>query len=310
MTSPSDSDPLESPAAEIPPEPRSEPIRPLIAESVDTMRVTLAESRRNGAVIGVVPTMGALHEGHLSLLRQAREECDFVVATIFVNPTQFGPNEDFDKYPRTWDADLQHCREAGVDAIFHPAPDAMYPPGFLTTVHVAELTSLWEGRHRPGHFDGVTTVVLKLLNIVQPDIAFFGRKDYQQQLLIRRMCEDLDLPVEIRTCATVREPDGLAMSSRNRYLTPEQRQSALSLSQSLQLAEQRILAGETDLVQVREAMHAHLRANPGVQIDYATIVDPDTMHELPRADRPEMVAIIAATVGETRLIDNLPITGP
>lgn len=310
MTSPTDSDPLESPAAEIPPEPRGEPIRPLIAESVDTMRVTLAHARRDDAVIGVVPTMGALHEGHLSLMRQARDECDFVVATIFVNPTQFGPNEDFDRYPRTWDADLQHCRDAGVDAIFHPPREVMYPPGFLTTVHVAELTTLWEGRHRPGHFDGVTTVVLKLLNIVQPDIAFFGRKDYQQQLLIRRMCEDLDLPVEIRTCPTVREPDGLAMSSRNRYLTPEQRESALSLSQALRRAEEQIHAGQTDLVQVREAMHAHLQAASGVRIDYATIVDPHTMAELSQSDQPEMVAIIAATVGETRLIDNLPITRP
>jgi pantoate--beta-alanine ligase len=282
----------------------------VVTGRIEEVRDEVAAARGAGLSIGVVPTMGALHAGHLSLVDTAREECDFVVVTIFVNPTQFGPHEDFDKYPRTLEADLAACRRAGADLVFTPTRDVMYSDGFRTFVEVEGLSNVLEGRHRPGHFRGVTTIVLKLFSIVQPDAAYFGRKDFQQQAVIRRMCADLDLPVEIRTCPTVREPDGLALSSRNRYLSGEERRSALSLSQSLLLARKRLLAGETDLDAIRRAMWEHLTATPFVQPDYATVADPETLEELARP-RPQMVGLVAARVNSTRLIDNLPISlGP
>jgi pantoate--beta-alanine ligase len=284
----------------------SQPEKLELAETVPELRRRVAAARNQGARVGLVPTMGALHEGHFSLIRAARRETDFVVVTIFVNPAQFGPQEDFTKYPRPWDADRQACRKLGVDLIFQPAVETVYPPDFATFVDVERLSSHLEGRFRPGHFRGVATVVLKLFNMAAPDVAYFGQKDYQQQLLIQKMCLDLDLSVEIRICPTVREPDGLALSSRNAFLSAEERRSALALSQSLKLASDRITAGETNLPAIREAMLTHLRAAPGVNVDYATIAHPQTLQEID-SPLPEMVALVAARVGGTRLIDNVLI---
>jgi pantoate--beta-alanine ligase len=229
-----------------------------------------------------------------------------VEVTLFVNPTQIGPGEDYLKYPRSLDDDLQQCSDMGVDIVFVPSADLMYPPDFSTHVDVEGLSNVLEGAFRPGHFRGVATVVLKLLNIVQPDRVYFGQKDFQQQRLISKMCDDLNVPVQIRVCPTVREPDGLALSSRNAYLNPEERQSALALRESLRMAEERLAAGETDVDAVRAAMRAHLDRAPGVLTDYATIVHPMTLEEVDRPV-PEMVAVVAARVGATRLIDNLAL---
>ena len=264
------------------------------------------DAQKRGGRVGFVPTMGALHAGHLSLIVAARRECDFVVASIFVNPTQFGPREDFTKYPRPLDADLKLCAEAGVDAVFHPAADTMYPQGYVTYVEVTGLSDVFEGQHRPGHFRGVTTIVLKLFHVVPADFAYFGQKDYQQQAIIRRMCAELNVPIEIRVCPTVREADGLALSSRNVYLSPDERRSALALSKSLRQAEARVLAGETDLTSIRQEMNGILTGTPNVRVDYATLIHPEALEEVDRV-LPGMVAIVAARVGVTRLIDNLII---
>lgn len=278
----------------------------IVTEEIAEVRRRVAAARRDGLRIGLVPTMGALHDGHLSLIQAACDECDFVVATIFVNPTQFGPNEDFTRYPRPIEQDLDACRNAGVDLVFQPQTASIYPDGFSTFVEVGGMANVLEGAFRPGHFRGVATVVLKLFHIVNADIAYFGRKDYQQQLLIRTMCRELDLPIEIRTCPTVREPDGLALSSRNRYMNDADRQSALALSQALRVAESKCLAGETNLDAIRQAMRAHLESFPNVTVDYATIAHPETLEEI-TSPREEMVALVAARVGSTRLIDNWPI---
>lgn len=280
---------------------------PIVVTTVAELRRQIQTSRQRGDKIGLVPTMGALHAGHVSLVEAARQECSFVVATIFVNPTQFGPKEDLTKYPRPWEADLAKCRDAGVDLIFRPEPDEVYPKPFFTVVDVTGISEVLEGAHRPGHFRGVATVVLKLFNMVQADVAYFGQKDFQQQLLIRRMTKELDLPLEIRTCPTIRESDGLALSSRNIYLSPEERQSALALSRCLRHAETRLKSGETDLSVLRGEMVQILRESPHVVPDYATIVDPETIAEL-SAPQVKQVAVVAAKVGTTRLIDNLPIT--
>lgn len=273
--------------------------------SIDETRKASRTARASKKVVGVVPTMGALHEGHVSLMEIARARCDFVIATIFVNPTQFGPNEDLDKYPRTFEDDLKKCERAGVDFVFHPAVDAMYPADADTFVEVGKLSRIHEGEHRTGHFRGVTTIVLKLFNIVEPDVAFFGQKDFQQQLLVRQMCRDLDVPVRIHTCPIVREPDGLALSSRNRFLSAEERKTALRLSECLHLGAERIESGATSLAAVLNEMTEHL-AGDDVSIDYIKIVNPDTLEELVEpADH--MVALVAARVGETRLIDNVLI---
>jgi pantoate--beta-alanine ligase len=277
-----------------------------VVEEPDALRLFLAPARKAGARIGVVPTMGALHAGHLSLMQTAREECDVVVVTIFVNPLQFGPNEDFESYPRPLEEDLDRCRDAGVDFVFHPTRKILYPPGFDTKVEVGQLSTLWEGAHRPGHFRGVTTVVLKLLNIVGADIAYFGLKDYQQQAIIRRMCRDLHVPTEIRACPTVRDADGLALSSRNQYLSPHERTAALAIWKSLTLARDRLLAGESDLESLRSDMRTLLENTEHVVPDYATLADPNTLAELSQP-QSRMVALVAAQVGKTRLIDNLLI---
>ncbi|MFQ5733985.1 MAG: pantoate--beta-alanine ligase [Planctomycetaceae bacterium] len=271
------------------------------------LRTAIAAAKADGRRVGLVPTMGALHAGHLSLIRAARENCDFLTVSIFVNPAQFGPHEDLSRYPRPIESDLSACEEAGADLVFHPKRETMYPDGFATWVTVEGLGDRLEGAFRPGHFRGVATVVMKLLHLVQPDVSYFGRKDYQQQLIVRRMCADLGVPGEIVTCPTVRDEDGLAVSSRNRYLNAGERRSALALYQSLQLAKRRLQGGETDLTAIRGAMRARLESAPDVRVDYATIADPRTLEEL-TTPQSEMIALVAAHVGNTRLIDNLPIS--
>ena len=254
-----------------------------------------------------MPTMGALHAGHLSLIETARNEADCVVVTIFVNPSQFGPEEDLGNYPRPIEDDLKSCRDADVDLVFLPQVETLYPDGYRTWVDVEGLSETLEGASRPTHFRGVATIVLKLLNIIGPDVAFFGAKDYQQQALLRRMVRDLNVPVQLVTCPTVREVDGLALSSRNAYLNSKERKSAVALYESLRLAEERLQAGETDLVGVAAAMDEHLRSHPCVEPDYAVVADADTLEVL-SAPRERMVVLVAARVGATRLIDNLPVT--
>jgi len=275
-----------------------------VAASISEVRALVKSLRANGKNVGVVPTMGALHDGHLSLMRAARSRCDVLVSTIFVNPTQFAPGEDFEKYPRPLEGDLNLCRSEGVDLVFTPTPDIMYPVGHQTHVEVERTSQLWEGAHRPSHFRGVTTVVLKLLNIVQADVAFFGQKDYQQQLLIRQMCRDLDVPTRIETCATIREETGLALSSRNAYLSDQEREQAVQLSSALRWGIDQVAEGIQNLSDVRQQMLELLTNNTQFVPDYITIVDADTLEEL---DSPSdrMVAIAAATLGKTRLIDNM-----
>jgi pantoate--beta-alanine ligase len=248
-----------------------------VVETIAGIRQLVTSARARGARIGLVPTMGALHAGHVSLIEAARRECDWVVVTIFVNPAQFGPHEDFQKYPRDLETDSRLCAQAGAAAIFHPATSLVYPPGFTSFVEVAGLSDVLEGKFRPGHFRGVTTVVLKLFAMVPADCAYFGQKDYQQQTIIRRMCVDFDLPIEIRVCPTIREPDGLALSSRNVYLSPQERSSARALSRSLELGRQLLGAGETDLDVVRGKMLELLNGTPFVQTDYITLIHPETL---------------------------------
>jgi pantoate--beta-alanine ligase len=260
--------------------------------------------REQDRTVGLVPTMGALHEGHLSLVREARRMCDVVVVSVFVNPTQFGPGEDYQKYPRTLEADLRLLSRYPVDLVFTPAVETMYPAGSATLVDVGPVAKPWEGAHRPGHFRGVATVVLKLLNLTAPDVAYFGQKDFQQTLVIRQLVRDLDVPVEIRVCPTVREPDGLAMSSRNAYLSPAQRQQALALSQSLRLAEELVARGERRASVVLQQMRDLLARQPGIDVQYIAIADPRTLASVEELDG-EAIALIAAKVGATRLIDNI-----
>jgi pantoate--beta-alanine ligase len=276
----------------------------MIVESslTETRRIVRAV-RRQGRSVGCVPTMGALHRGHVSLIDHARKDCDFVVTTIFVNPSQFGPLEDFTRYPRTLDADLELCRAAGADLIFTPPVSAMYGESAQTIVRVTRLAEVLEGAHRPGHFDGVSTVVTKLFNVTEPDRAYFGQKDFQQQLIIRQMVADLDQPVEIMTCPIIREADGLAMSSRNRYLSVAERQHASQLFQTLQLAE--TLARESALKppEIARQMTDYLKSVNGIELQYAVIADSVTLELLTERSNPG-VALIAAKVGSTRLIDN------
>lgn len=278
----------------------------LITPDPADLRQAVAAARREKRLVGCVPTMGALHAGHVSLIERACGECGFVIVTLFVNPTQFGPHDDLTRYPRPFEADCEKCRAAGADLLFCPSADAMYPPGHATFVEVLGLTDRFEGAVRPGHFRGVTTVVIKLLNLTQPDKAYFGQKDFQQQAVIRRMCRDLDIPTEIITCPTIRDPDGLALSSRNVYLKPAERASGLSLHRALCLARDKVRAGETNLAAIRLAMRAEMEQTPGVSVDYATVADPDSLTELTEP-APRMVALVAARVGPTRLIDNMLI---
>lgn len=274
-----------------------------VVDTVAAVRDRVRAARAAGRIVGLVPTMGALHAGHVSLLDAARKSADYVVASIFVNPTQFAPTEDLSRYPRPLEKDLELCRAAGVDLVFTPAVQTMYPPGATTTVEVEDLSKILEGRFRPTHFRGVATVVTQLFNVVHPDVAWFGQKDYQQQALIRKLCRDLHLPVEVRVSPTVREPDGLALSSRNVYLNVTERQSALALSKSLKLARERLESGDRDLAGINQAMRDRLTSTPLVQLDYATLADPDTLQEV-TVFQPILVALVAARVGATRLIDN------
>ena len=276
-----------------------------VESSPKKVHAAIREARRRGLTIGCVPTMGALHAGHVSLVQRARSENDFVVATIFVNPTQFGPTEDFSRYPRTLDADLEFCRGAGADLVFTPQVADMYAAHAETIVRVTGLSTVLEGAHRPGHFDGVTTVVTKLFQITEPDRAYFGQKDYQQQLIIRRMVQDLNIPVTIVTCPIIREADGLAMSSRNRYLSPEERGIAAEIFQALQLADRLAVGSAVSPREIAERMRAHLEGTGGLSVQYAVVADSQTLaSQETRIGGGSGVALIAARLGTTRLIDN------
>lgn len=277
-----------------------------LAHTIAETRAAVAAARAGGKSIGLVPTMGALHEGHASLFRLARHECCHVVVSIFVNPTQFGPNEDFNRYPRPLQDDLAICEREGVDLVFSPDVGELYPSGFGTFVEVGELGEQLCGRSRPGHFRGVATIVLKLLNIVQPDKAFFGQKDAQQMRIIRRMVRDLNVPAEIVIGPTVRESDGLALSSRNRYLGAAERQSATVLVESLREVRRRVEAGERDAVALRTMMAERIRSVPSADLDYAEIVDADSLRPVERLTGPALAAL-AVRFGNTRLIDNIEL---
>jgi pantoate--beta-alanine ligase len=256
-----------------------------------------------GETVGLVPTMGALHAGHLSLVSRSARECRHTVVTIFVNPTQFGPNEDFARYPRQLERDVSLLARSGTDIVFAPTTTEMYPPGFATFVDVEYLTGRWEGAIRPGHFRGVATVVLKLFQLAPADVAYFGQKDFQQSVVIRRMTADLNLPIGIRICPIIREADGLALSSRNVYLSAEERASGLILSRSLARAAELVAGGERNARTIADAMRHMIAATPGVRLDYAAIVDPQTLEEVDHIE-PGAVALLAAKVGPVRLIDN------
>ena len=279
-----------------------------VARTIDDAR-RLVRSARARRTIGLVPTMGALHDGHFRLIDAARARCGFVVVSIFVNPTQFGPGEDLASYPRPVEADLAGCEVRGVDAVFLPGAEEMYPEPPLTSAAVEALSGTLCGRSRPGHFAGVCLVVAKLLNIVQPDVALFGEKDYQQLTIIRRMVRDLNFPVEIAACPTVREADGLARSSRNRYLTPDERRQAPALHGALKLAAEAIARSAPPAEEVIAAMREHLAVGaPDGRIDYVQIVDPDSLADVSATDRPVRI-LLAVRIGKARLIDNIQVDG-
>jgi pantoate--beta-alanine ligase len=278
-----------------------------MVDQIEAVRDRVAAARRAGQSIGLVPTMGALHEGHASLIRAAREETGVVVVSIFVNPLQFGPNEDLDRYPRNPEADLAVCTREGVDLAFAPEAQTLYPGGACTYVEVQGLEDVLCGPSRPGHFRGVATVVLKLFNIVQPDKAYFGQKDAQQTRIIQQLVRDLNLPVQIRVCPIVREPDGLALSSRNRYLNAEERRNATVLYRTLMEVRRRIEQGETAGNKLRRFIKERIEQTPGALLDYAEIVSADTLQPLERIHGHMLVAL-AVKFGGTRLIDNVTFT--
>lgn len=273
-----------------------------VVETLDEIRKT----KEAGRSIGFVPTMGALHEGHLSLIRRAREENDYVVVSIFVNPIQFCPGEDYESYPRDLKRDSELCENEGVDLVFAPAVEEMYPEGFCTYVDQKGLTEVLCGARRPGHFSGVLTVVSKLFNILQPDRAYFGAKDYQQSLIIRRMVRDLNMMVDIVVCPTVRERDGLAMSSRNWYLSPEERRQASCLYRALMRAKELAQDGERDPARIIEELRRVIEGSPDARIDYIEVVHPETLRPIERVEQEALVAL-AVRFGKARLIDNCVI---
>ena len=277
-----------------------------IITAIADMQVLVESFRRDGKRIGFVPTMGFLHEGHLSLMRRARQECDVAAASIFVNPTQFGPDEDLGRYPRDLEGDRRKCETAGVDLLFMPEAKAMYPAQPSVFVIVEGVSDILEGAIRPGHFRGVATVVSKLFNIMKPHRAYFGQKDFQQCVVIKRMVQELNLGVEVVVLPTVREADGLAMSSRNSYLTPEERRAATVLYRALTSARDLYLAGAGEPEKLKNKARAVLQTEPGVTIDYIEIADPETLAPLAEA-RGTMVVLLAARLGRTRLIDNVLI---
>ena len=275
-----------------------------ICSTIPEARAARRDARSGRKRLGLVPTMGALHEGHLSLVRAAKAQCDAVAVSIFVNPTQFGPTEDLSKYPRQFDRDCQLLEKEGIDILFAPSVDEIYPHGQVTWVLVEGLSEKFDGRSRPGHFRGVATIVAKLFNIIEPEAAFFGQKDAAQLAVIRRMVEDLNFPVEIVACPIVRESDGLAMSSRNAYLNRDERGRALVLRRSLEQVQQEFQAGERIAAKLISAAKEVFAREPQVVLDYFEIVDPDTLDPVERISQKTLVAV-AAYVGSTRLIDNL-----
>jgi pantoate--beta-alanine ligase len=274
--------------------------------TISWMKEKAREARVEQRVIGLVPTMGALHAGHLALVERAKTECSPVYASIFLNPTQFGPNEDLSKYPHPLEADLEKLTNARVDGLFLPPAEEIYPPGFSTYVHVEGISERLEGKSRPGHFRGVATVVLKLFEVVQPHFAYFGRKDAQQVRIIQKMVRDLNLNVELVVCPTVREADGLALSSRNSYLSGEERRSATVLFRALQAAEMELSAGMRDTLELQRVMRRILGSEPRARVDYAEIVDADRFEPVVRAGG-RCYALLAVRIGSTRLIDNMLI---
>ncbi len=277
-----------------------------IIKKIKEMQKIADGVRMKGKIIGLVPTMGYFHKGHLSLMRQARRKSDLLVVSIFVNPTQFGPGEDFKSYPRDLRRDLRLAREIGVDVIFSPAVKEMYPKGFLTHVDVGEVGSILEGASRPGHFRGVATIVAKLFNAVKPHLAYFGQKDFQQSVVIKKMVEDLDMDVEIVVLPTIREKDGLATSSRNVYLTKKERKIAPVLYKSLKLAEKLIKEGERDSREIIRSMEELIEKEKLIKLEYIAITDPGTLKEIRRVKR-EVNVSLAAKIGRARLIDNITI---
>jgi len=283
--------------------------RMLIVTQQSALREAVSKARAAGRRIGFVPTMGALHAGHRALIDATTRAGDFTVVSIYVNPTQFAAGEDFERYPRPVEADRSLCRDARVELLFEPVHEVIYPPGPPIRVLPGPLADHLCGPFRPGHFEGVCTVVAKLFNLVQPDFAYFGQKDAQQSVIIRRMVEDLRMPIRIEVCPTIRESDGLAMSSRNAYLSPEERQRALCLYAALGTGRERLVAGETSCGRIIAAMAAIVDKVGGVRVDYLSIVDPETLEDLSEP-RPRMLVAGAIRLGKTRLIDNLLVELP
>lgn len=277
---------------------------PVVVRSAHEVREAVARARSAGRRIGFVPTMGALHAGHVSLIEASRSADRYTVVSIYVNPTQFGPNEDFSAYPRTFEADLAICAAAGVELVFVPDTAEMYPPGDETRVRPGRLAEALCGPFRPGHFEGVCTVVAKLFNVVAPDVAFFGQKDAQQAAIIRRMVRDLCMPVVVEVCPLIRDADGLALSSRNARLTPAQREKSLALYRALIGAEEQLRGGERSMGRVVAAMRAVIAAHAEIRVDYLSILDPETLEEL-STPRERMLVAGAIRVGDVRLIDNV-----
>jgi pantoate--beta-alanine ligase len=278
-------------------------------ETVAALRATVRDATARGLTVRFVPTMGALHDGHAALIRTARESGGFVLVSVFVNPTQFGPNEDFARYPRTPDADATLAAKSGADALWAPLAEELYPPGESTRLSVGALGAVWEGAFRPGHFDGVATVVAKLLAATSADVLYLGEKDFQQTVVVRRLVRDLLLATEVCIVPTVREPDGLAMSSRNRYLSAEDRRAAAAISRALRSAGELVARGERDAEVVRRHLHEIIGAEPRVRLQYAGIVNADTLDSVGVLDAPSR-ALVAALVGDTHLIDNLLLVPP
>ncbi|MEN6355526.1 MAG: pantoate--beta-alanine ligase [Armatimonadota bacterium] len=275
-----------------------------IVHSIDEMRSLVENARAEGKTIGLVPTMGALHVGHLTLVSHAKQDCGFVVVSVFVNPTQFGPNEDFQKYPRTLEADCRKCESAEADAVFAPLAVDMYPGGFDTWIDVKGPAEVLEGQSRPGHFRGVATVCTKLFNITDADRAYFGKKDYQQLVIIKKIVSDLNMNVEIVPIDTVRERDGLAISSRNSYLDSREHEAALVLSRSLEMAKQAFEKGERNAKAIQTRVWNHIAAEPLAKVDYVAVADAETLASIETIERSAVV-LLAVRVGSTRLIDNV-----
>jgi pantoate--beta-alanine ligase len=275
-----------------------------IIETIKNMQLFVQQAKKKELSIGLVPTMGSLHEGHLALMRQAKKNCDVVVVSIFVNPTQFGPKEDYANYPRDLTGDSEQARKAGVDVIFHPQVQEMYPKGYSSFITIGGITERLCGLSRPGHFRGVATIVAKLLNIIQPDKAFFGQKDAQQVLVLQRMVSDLNINVSVEIVPIVREKDGLAMSSRNAFLTDEERRAALVLYRSLQLAQQLVTQGEVKVKNIRQQVIRSIQAEPRAEIDYAEILSYPLLEEMDKINQKALLAL-AVRIGNTRLIDNI-----